>query len=186
MAPFGETGAQVSLPMTVAGEHRLDLDIRWRCTWDRTSQYLAIEDSRFVLGLPHLREPLVRVEYQRMRDYAPAHVQIHAESSALGYLLAFAQTTTDPPKTQVLHLPVGGRRFRPCMEDVLEFAIIDLGVEADDGWREAVKEGRKRWRDIQLRSTIRDAVFEDPTEGPSDIAAALDAAVREQAVGGTE
>lgn len=94
---------------------------------------MAIETSEFALSLPHLREPLVRFDYVRSREVAPAPVQLHAESSASGYLIAFTGTTK-PPKTQLLHLPVGGKRFRPALEDVIEFAIEELAVTPKDDW----------------------------------------------------
>lgn len=63
--------------------------------------------------------------------------------------------------------PASTSPFRPSLEDVLEFAIVDLGVDAVDEWRQAVDEGRRRWRAVQLRSAIRDAVGDDPTDAPA-------------------
>jgi hypothetical protein len=109
--------------------------------------------------------------------YAPAHVQIHAESSALGYLIAFTGTKK-PPKTQLLHVPVGGRRFRPSLEDVVEFAVNELAVEPKPGWQERVKEGRRRWFRLQVNAAIRDLVKLDPKDAPQQLGDAVSAAER--------
>lgn len=164
VATLDEDGDEVAIPLRIAGEHRLDLKVRFRCTWDSTGQFLAISDSEFALALPRLREPLVRFDYQRDRRYAPAHVQVHAENSAVGYLLAWSNPDK-PPRVQALHLPVGGKRFRPCLEDVIEFAIEDLRVEAKDGWQSRIAQGRATWKQVQLAATLRDVV--DNGEEPS-------------------
>ena len=36
--------------------------------------------------------------------------------------------TTSKSKPADLHLPVGGRRFRPCLEDIIEFCILERVV----------------------------------------------------------
>lgn len=56
-----------------------------------------------------------------------------------------------------VHIPVGGSRFRPCLEDVLEMLIKEFGIDhADHGWRTALAEGRARWRKYQLMAAITD------------------------------
>lgn len=77
-----------------------------------------------------------------------------------------------------LHLPVGGDRFRPCLEDVIEFLVVECGFDRAAGWRSAVDKGRERWRRTQTRTAVRDA--------PSEAAAVLRAlgyAVTEPAIG---
>lgn len=150
------------LRLAIDGRQLLNLEVRWRCTWDHAGRYLSVTDSKFALTLPHLREPLVRVEYQKDRSYFPAHVQVHAESGAFGYLRAF-HPDDKPPKLQRLHLPVGDRRFRPCLEDVVEMAVRDLNVDVvDEAWLQRVNEGRDRWRVLQTKAAIRDVVKRYP------------------------
>lgn len=175
VAPYSPDGTETDVPLTIEGEPRLDLRVRYRCTWDFERKFLAVEDSAFSLTLPGLREPLVRVEYQRSRSYAAAHVQVHAESTALGFLFACKGDQT-PGKVQALHLPVGGKRFRPCLEDVIEFAYEDLGVDMKQGWRERVEEGRAGWRQIQLAAALRDIVRRDPDAVSDELLEAVTAA----------
>lgn len=98
---------------------------------------------------------------------------MHGESSALGYALA-TQALTKPPKTQVLHLPTGGKRFRPSLEDVLEFAIHDLAVEAKAGWQLRVEQGRRKWQRIQLAAAMRDAIRSEPDTAPEELRQKID------------
>jgi hypothetical protein len=54
-----------------------------------------------------------------------------------------------------LHFPVGGKRFRPCIEDVIEFLINERLVHAHKGWEHRLEEGRARYRRSQLKAAIR-------------------------------
>ncbi|MFG1653709.1 hypothetical protein ACGFIE_27625 [Micromonospora sp. NPDC049275] len=55
------------------------------------------------------------------------------------------------------HFPLGGHRFRPCVEDVLQAVVEEICVDTVDGWRNAVDEGREKWRQLQLLAAVRDA-----------------------------
>lgn len=56
-----------------------------------------------------------------------------------------------------LHFPLGGDRFRPALEDVLQVLVVELGVEpATKEWRQVLEEARERWRHTQLRAAVRD------------------------------
>jgi hypothetical protein len=63
-----------------------------------------------------------------------------------------------------LHFPVGGLRYRPSLEDLVEFLIAE-GLVGDfhDGWREAFDESREPYERIQLGAAVRhdpDAAYE--------------------------
>lgn len=108
----------------------------------------------FLVSLGNMKEPLVRFDYVRDRGFAPAHINVHGESSALG--MHFGATgLRELPKLQSLHWPVGGKRYRPCLEDVIEFLIEDLGVPGKSGWRDAIADGRRRWYGHQLGAAVR-------------------------------
>lgn len=170
---INEEGESVDLPLLIAGERRLDLRISFRCTYDYTGRFLAIEQSEFALLLPTVRHPVVRFDYVRARPWGSAHVQLHAESSAIGFLRAHAGK---PSETWRLHLPVGGRRFRPSIEDVIEFVIREFAVEAQEGWQQRIDEGRRRWGRLQTQAAIRDAIKNDPHSATA-LRASIDAAV---------
>ena len=54
-----------------------------------------------------------------------------------------------------LHLPVGGRRLRPTLEDLIEFVITERLVKGKDGWQEALRPSREAFSVIQMRALIR-------------------------------
>jgi hypothetical protein len=54
-----------------------------------------------------------------------------------------------------LHLPTGGARLRPNLEDVIQFLMAECGFDAMEKWREAVDENRAEWRAIQTRAATR-------------------------------
>ena len=171
---FDEDGNTVDMPLTIQGEHRLDLRVSFRCIFDYTGAFLAIDQSEFALLVPAVRHPVVRFDYDRDRAWASAHVQLHAESSAVGFLRAHAGKTSE---TWRLHLPVGGRRFRPSLEDVIEFAIAEFNVDKRDGYSQRIEEGRRRWRRLQAKAAIRDVIRDDPTLGPDELREAIEQAV---------
>lgn len=175
VAPFGDTGERVNIPLVVKGQHRLDLRIEYLCTWDFAGRYLAIDKSEFALKVPHLREALIRFDYVRDHSWSPAHIQLHAESSALGWLHAFTGTNK-PPRVQELHLPVGGRRLRPSLEDVLDFVIRDLAVDPKPQATARIAEGRARWRRLQVNALIRDVIKDDPATAPQELRSTIDQA----------
>ena len=57
---------------------------------------------------------------------------------------------------QDLHIPVGGHRFRPSLEDFLYFIIKECGFVGLNAWENALLESRDKWFDIQLRATVSD------------------------------
>lgn len=174
VAAFDDDDNVVGMPLVIAGEERLALRTSLRCTFDFTGAFLAVEQSEFALLLPSVRQPVVRFDYVRDRGWSAAHVQLHAESSAVGYLRALAGKQ---PETWRLHLPVGGRRFRPSLEDVIEFAVHEFGVEAKHGWLDRIEEGRRSWRMTQVKAAIRDAIKDDLDSAPRELRQTIDDAV---------
>ena len=54
-----------------------------------------------------------------------------------------------------LHFPVGGKRFRPCLEDVIEFLAVERIVQKKDGYEKLLEAGRERFRRNQLMAAMR-------------------------------
>lgn len=101
------------------------------------------------------REPLFRYEYERQKGrYAPAHLHVHGQSHALGrlYGLAGRQNTAD---LHDVRFPVGGRRYRPSVEDVIELLLDYNLVDAKPGARERLDAERRRFHRIQLKAAGR-------------------------------
>jgi hypothetical protein len=161
--PEGNSSAQRRIPVYVDGEHLADFSVSLFLDLDRTGRYLKTVRSDIAVHSVLDRTPLVRLEYRADMHTAPiAHWQIHAERGSFSHLLARAHAhrpdlVEKPHDLSSLHFPVGGERFRPCLEDVLQFLVLECGVDAHGDWEAAVSKGREAWRRRQLGSAVRDA-----------------------------
>lgn len=134
-----------------------ELSVVYKLCVDSFSRYLAVEHSSFALKAKLDRAPIIRWEYDReARSKPSSHVQITAHRGALSHILSRLNHDT-PHSIESLHLPMGGERFRPCLEDIVEFLIRDCGFPGSEGWRATVRDGREKWRRIQTRVAVRDA-----------------------------
>lgn len=104
---------------------------------------------------PNLTDVLLHYDYERDKpdDYPDAHLQVCATSAAWEAVGVRPDGSNRP--LERMHLPVGGRRFRPTLEDIVEFLITENLAQAKPGWENAVAEGRERFRQKQLRAAIR-------------------------------
>lgn len=160
--PSGDTRATSRQPLFVDVALVAQLEISFDLDLDSSGKYLKVMGSRFVLWSAMSGRPLARLEFSPLAHSCPvAHWQIHAESGAFTHLLTQAHIKKEravrkPFDLSTLHLPVGGERLRPCLEDVIEFVIFDCGVDRIEGWRDALRAGREGWRRKQLASSVRD------------------------------
>jgi hypothetical protein len=146
---------RTGIPLIVDGAPLLNLTAEYRCVWDGLHRFLAVDVSaiKVYAGAKADSEPLFRYEYARSPsgDVPGAHVQIHGHRDALTFVMARSGTSsrrgqrladrtaqgTGVPRMSGLHFPVGGSRFRPALEDVLDMLVRELGVDHQDGWRDA-------------------------------------------------
>lgn len=127
---------------------------------DSSGKYLKTHKVDMALYRHKDRTPLVRLEHNLSYGTAPVtHWQFHAERGSFTDLLSRSNTqfrSESPNQLAKLHLPVGGPRMRPSIEDFLQFLVQEVGVDYMPDWKKAVNASRKRFREIQLRSTVRD------------------------------
>jgi hypothetical protein len=158
------------VPLRIAGVHRLNLRIEMSCSWDRPRQFLTITKSTVAvetLGEGTRAQPLFRYEYERNSppELPAAHLHVHAHRDETTWMMTLGargrpkQRTAkgSMPVLSQLHFPLGGHRFRPCVEDVLEMVINEFGVEAKGNWRNTLRAGREDWRRKQLSTVVRDS-----------------------------
>lgn len=125
-----------------------------------TESFLAVQRSKFELRVR--TTPGVRFEYERDYTSAPtAHIHASGVSGLLSVaLMANLEGTKQKQKRrgelQRLHFPVGGRRFRPSLEDFLCFIIAECGFRGQPGWRNRLLDAREEWLDGQLRAAVGD------------------------------
>jgi hypothetical protein len=160
--PEGAATAQQRIPLYVGGEHLAGLGIQMYLGLDSSGKFLKVWKSNLAVHSVLDRTPLVRQEFDATMTTAPmAHWHMHADRGALSHLLGRAHAiradvVRKPHDLSSLHIPVGGERFRPCLEDLLEFLIRECGIDHVEGWEQSVLEGRETWRRRQFRSTVRD------------------------------
>jgi hypothetical protein len=128
-------------PLYIHGQHLAALKITIACQLDSVGQYLAVEESTCNLTAVLDRTPVLRIHYRR--NVGPtAHVHFRGHRGALSHLLSQAGHGT-PHDVSSLHVPLGGSRFRPCLEDFIQFLICECRFDSRDGWRAAVEDGRE-------------------------------------------
>jgi hypothetical protein len=134
-----------------------ELKANYKLCVDSYGMHVAVEHSSFQLKATIERAPIIRWDYDRKPKNKPrSHIQITAHRGALSHILSRLEHET-PHTIESLHIPMGGERFRPCLEDVIEFLIRDCGFKGSEGWKQAIQDGRARWRRIQTRAVVRDS-----------------------------
>ena len=98
---------------------------------------------------------LLHYDYERNKsdDYPEAHLQVCATSEEWERAMRSYGPKGRPLKK--LHLPVGGRRFRPAVEDLIEFLVTEQLADGRSGWKKHVEQGRKGFEERQLRAAVR-------------------------------
>lgn len=184
------------LVLSTGGRTLLNLRIGYRCMLDHTGRYLVVDESWIkVRGGPHPKgDPLFRYEYDRALpdDLPAAHVHVHAHRDHLVMAMALAAEAGAPRRVTrhddftggarmpALHFPVGGHRFRPGLEDVLQMLHTEFGVDVGPDWSDVLLAARARYRRDQTGTAVRDCpveavrvlrelgyVVEEPMVGPS-------------------
>ncbi|WP_030917396.1 hypothetical protein [Streptomyces sp. NRRL B-24720] len=166
VSPIREDEVLQRIPVSIDGEPRLSLMVRFYCCWDGSSTFMATDQADvhvFYAGVP---DPLLRYEYVRSSKEPPgAHVQVHAHRDEMAYLLRLAEKGRPKqglkrnrlPRLSEMHLPVGGHRMRPALEDVLLFLKREFAIDTVDGWKAVIDEHLRDWRLMQLKTAVRDA-----------------------------
>lgn len=132
------------------------LDVSYRIGLDTEGQYLTVVSS--YVGIYATEDPqsmLCHFDYERNKPhgYPEAHLQVGAECPALtGWRLTDGTTGR---ALHDLHFPVGGRRYRPALEDVIEFLIVEKLAAPRPQWQKVLNASRDDFRKRQLRAAIR-------------------------------
>ncbi|RIX30269.1 hypothetical protein [Amnibacterium setariae] len=158
------------LVLSVNGVPLMRLVVTYRLSWNGTQRYTAVESSQFKVFLAGSSVPLMRFDYLRQpaASVPSAHVNVHAHRDEVVFAMMRAgdrdrgrdrsRTIAEGrvPSMRELHIPLGGHRFRPCLEDVLQMLLVEFGLDRVPGYQAALDEGRKRYRVQQLRVAATD------------------------------
>lgn len=166
VAPITDAEVIQRIPIRINGQDRLSLMVRYYCCWDDTSTFMATDQTDVHLFYGGVADPLIRFEYVRDSKEPPgAHIQVHAHRDEMAYLLRLADSGRPKrglkndrlPRLSEIHIPVGGHRMRPALEDVLLFLKREFAIDTVEGWRTVLEASLMDWRLTQLKSAVRDA-----------------------------
>ncbi len=81
------------VPLTVDGHVLFRLLVRFRCRWDTTGDFLAVEESSFTVALDQVNEPIFHFDYVREpRGAVPvAHLNVHAHRDDIIWAMLMAR-----------------------------------------------------------------------------------------------
>ena len=105
----------------------------------------AMEDERLIVGIDYARNP--------GNQFPGAHLHVAGQRDDLDAVYLGDERKTR--KLRDLHFPVGGKRFRPTLEDLVEFMVTEEMVDPRPGWEQVVKDHRTRWEAIQVKAAVR-------------------------------
>ncbi|MFD5160603.1 hypothetical protein ACFWMJ_21430 [Streptomyces hawaiiensis] len=166
VSPISADEKVMRIPVSVNNDPVLSLMVRYYCCWDGSSTFLATDQADIHVHYAGISDPLIRFEYVRSSKEPPgAHIQVHAHRDEMAYLLRLADSGRPKqgnrrrrmPRLSEMHLPVGGHRMRPALEDVLLFLKREFAIDTAETWRTVIDERLRNWRVIQLMSAVRDA-----------------------------
>ncbi|WP_146228190.1 hypothetical protein [Micromonospora sp. S4605] len=141
--------------MNSSARTRIWLDIS-SVLYQNDEGYLTMKSSfcGIYLGNEGQPELLLHYDYERDKDtYTEAHVQVAGRHAPLEALLAELGRPDDRMKD--LHLPVGGRRLRPSLEDLLESLIAERILDPKPGWKAVLDATRRAYRKRQIAAVVR-------------------------------
>ncbi|KAB1146795.1 hypothetical protein F7R91_14540 [Streptomyces luteolifulvus] len=133
---------------------RLWMNLSYQVHLDDEAKYLTVHKSYCgIFSDEDLETCLCHFDYEREKDkYTSAHLQVHGESPALD---ALNRAGDEKRPLEKLHFPVGGKRFRPSLEDIIEFLIAERLTDGREGWEQVVEAGREKFQRNQLRAAMR-------------------------------
>jgi hypothetical protein len=104
-----------------------------------------MEDDQLIVGIDYVRNP--------GNQFPGSHLHVAGQRDDLNTLYLGDDRKTR--KLRDLHLPVGGKRFRPTLEDLIEFMVTEEMVVPRPQWRRVLDEHRDRWTRIQVKAATR-------------------------------
>ncbi len=143
------------VPLTISqSPARLYLSVLHTLELDDSETFLTTSKSTYTLQEDDDTASILTYDFVREppNEFPEAHIHVHGESDVLSRMLQ--ASGRDKSKPADLHLPVGGRRFRPCLEDIIEFCILERLVSPRDGWERALNNSRDEFLDQQLRAAV--------------------------------
>lgn len=150
---------QIEKGLKFKNNEHASLSCRYSLCLNSTGKHLAVESSWFKIQYKTRKKPvpIMRFEYDRkVRGQKPAsHFHFHTEMLPLALMFYSTGDHAKATTQSMIHYPMGGPRFRVCLEDIIELVIREFGAESQPGWEHVVQQGRKNYRAIQEETVIR-------------------------------
>jgi hypothetical protein len=116
--------------------------------------YLTVRRSVYAWAAGDKQHELLHYDYERDNPVFPdAHIQVNGGGPGWDELLPACGKT--PDSLGKLHLPVGGRRYRPALEDLLEALVMEKILDPKPGWNRVLEAERAEFRRRQLKAAVR-------------------------------
>lgn len=153
--PEGQQKHTGGVPLTIDGERLAWLRLSYRCQMDSHNEWMAVSESEEWVVAEVDRTPILRFDYRRDASWEPcSHIQVHAHRGAMSHLLSRANRP-NPHDMSEVRMPTGGARLRPCLADIVQMLVTQMGFDAVDSWSDAVTSSRRGYRIIQTMALVR-------------------------------
>lgn len=164
---------EVGIPISIGGSSALTLYCYYYCEWDHERTFLKVSKSGFEVRAQDDATALFRYEFQEKygKRLPKAHLHVHAHRDEMLFAMlrgeqkrsrqrreaAVGESDRARPRLSEIHFPLGGTRMRPCIEDVLQLLVQEFGIDVEPNAQKAINAGRRKWRERQVASLVRDA-----------------------------
>lgn len=190
----GRTGYRITqrngrgIPLNSDGETVAGLSFRFQCSCRNEDSWLQIDKSVIMITVEPEHMPLFHYDYNRERtsETPGAHINIFGSNDAATRIMLSCgkglrsknrrkKYINDGafPTFSTLHFPVGGDRFRPGLEDMLQMAVYEFHIDVTDEWEKPLNYSRAEYRERQLKALVReypDLAWDALTENGADLA----------------
>ena len=145
------------IPLRINKEPEYDLDLSYQVKWLEEENRLTTVKQRVALSEHGSDSAVEFVAYDYSLDpeneYPQTHIHINYMSSEWERVLT--QVGRHKDIVTDLHFPAGDKFFRPSIEDLIEFCVVEGLVEHHAQWKETIEEYREKFYSTQADATVR-------------------------------
>ncbi|PLS23802.1 hypothetical protein BLI708_00185 [Bifidobacterium imperatoris] len=153
------------------GETVASLSFSFECSCKDAGAWLQVDKSVIMVSAEPEHMPLFHYDFNRVvgSEIPGAHINIFGSNDAATRIMLSCGNGSRGksrrkkyindgafPTFSTLHFPVGGDRFRPGLEDVLQMAVYEFHIDTTADWKRFIEESRAEYRERQLKALIRE------------------------------